>query len=221
MTPIRLTSILAAAIVVVGCGNTESQSGLDIAAASVAGVVGGAEPVADARSVLTSDLIAASPGSLLLVVQEDGDNGFVVAPVSSNRGTLQWQTLDGTALLQRNGVLVGTRGFGFDLMTADIEPLAAALVQGGGRDLRRVNRVLVAGRMVALEYFCTVTPRGVETLASFGRTFRTTRYDESCAGADGDSFTNSYWLSANGAVRRSRERVSPQIGMFDIFRLTE
>ena len=213
-------ALMALAALVSGCSNSDARSPALLAGAQLAALVRPAPRAPDARQILTPDRLTGG-SSVLLVVQEEGDNAFTVSPIAANLGTVQWRGAGGVGIAQRGGVLVGTRGFGFDLITADIEPLSRALVNGGGRDLLRVNRILVAGRMVALEYRCDVVPRGGETLSYYGRSFPTSVFDETCTGAEGDSFTNRYWVSPGGAVRRSRERVSPEIGTFDIVRLTE
>ena len=219
---VRLTAaLLTMAVGLAACSTSEKKGPARLAADQLVALVRPAPEGVDARTVLTAERLAASPGSVLLVVQEEGDNAFTVNPVAANLGTVEWRGAGGVGLAQRGGILVGTRGFGFDLMTADIEPLSQALVAGGGRDLQRINRVLIAGKMVQRSYLCDVVPQGSETLTYYGRSFPTSVYDESCVGTDGDNFVNRYWLSPNGAVRRSRERVSPEIGVFEIVRLTE
>lgn len=218
----RLTGLLMLlGAVLAGCSNSGQKNPLQITAGQIAQRLGkGTEPV-DARNVLTPAIVAQSTGSILLAVQLKVDAAFTLRPKAANRGTVQWEAANGSALLQRNGILVGTRGFGFDLMTADIEPLAAALVAGGGRDLLRVHRILAGGEMVVTNYFCDLTAQGSETLTYYGRAFPTRAYRESCRSEAGETFENLYWVSPNGTVRRSVERVSPEIGRFDLVRLTE
>ncbi|SFJ79341.1 YjbF family lipoprotein [Jannaschia pohangensis] len=203
------------------CGNNPVKSPLVIAGGSLLGVVRPGQPVPDARQVLSPQLIAASPVSALLVIQKTADSGFTVIPVASNRGTVQWAAGDDRGLLRRDGVLVGTRGYGFDLMTADIAPLVAAFAAGGGSDVQRVNRYLTGeGLIETRDYLCDVRLIGNETLDIYGKRHATRVFEEDCRATGGD-FVNRYWVESNGTVRKSIERISPEVGDFEIIRLTE
>lgn len=172
----------------------------------------------DARAVLTADLIASAESSLLLVVNRNADAGFTMVPLSVNRGVEQWTDASGGGLLRRNGVLVGTRGLGFDLLTADVDPLLQALGRGGGQAVR-VNRYLDGqNQVVAVQFICDVRRAGGQTLEYYGRHYVTTVYEEDCRG-DAESFTNRYWIDRAGGIRRSEETVSPEIGVLEINQL--
>jgi hypothetical protein len=183
--------------------------------------LGGGEEAPDAREVLTPARIARARTPVILLVVEATDTGLTLIPAAANRGTVQWRDVSGGGLLRRDGILVGTRGFGFDLHTADVAPLAAALRAGGGRGVERVNRYIDGqNRIVAVQYLCSVTPLRRETLDIYGRAFATTVYEEACIG-DGPGFVNEYWLDAGGTVRRSRELIHPESGVARIDLLRE
>ncbi|MEM9797273.1 MAG: YjbF family lipoprotein [Pseudomonadota bacterium] len=170
----------------------------------------------DAREVLNARVVAGSPTALVLVVLEDVDAGLTMIPAAANRGTEQWRDGTGGGILRRDGVLVGTRGLGFDLHNAEVAPLRRALRAGGGRNLRRVNLILDStDRIVPVTYQCDVVRQGGQVLDFYGTRYATTIYDEVCRGAE-DTFTNRYWVQGNGVVRRSVERVSPEVGNMQI-----
>ncbi|PWJ16515.1 YjbF family lipoprotein [Jannaschia seohaensis] len=176
----------------------------------------GEEPAADAREVLTPAMVAGSPTPLLLVVVQETDIGLTMVPRAVKLGTEQWRDISGGGLFRRNGILVGTRGFGFDLHTADVAPLAAALRAGGGEDVERVNRYIDGqNQIVAVQFLCSVRPVGQERLSYFGVNIDTTVYEEDCV-SDGGGFVNRYWLDAGGTVRRSVELIAPESGSLDV-----
>ena len=166
----------------------------------------------DARQALTPAAIAASPVPFLLMVVERNDTGVAFAPVASNRDTIQWGDPAGAGLLRRSGVLVGTRGFGFDLHTADITPLLRALAAGGGSGVERINRYIDGeNQVVAVQYLCSVREIGDEAIALIDGRYSATVYEERCTG-DGPAFTNRYWIDRGGLIRRTRELVHPETG---------
>lgn len=135
--------------------------------------------------------------------------------------TVQWRTGDQKGVLRRDGIVVGTRGFGHDLYTADIEALDAAFDAGGAQDALRINRYLTAeGVVETREMICAVRQTGRETLNIYGRIKQTRVFEEDCRAGGGD-FVNRYWVELDGTVRKSQERISPELGVFEITRLTE
>lgn len=175
-----------------------------------------AEAVPDARAVLTPAMVARSPTPLILLTVRETDIGFTLVPLARNRGTEQWRDVSGGGIFRRDGILVGTRGFGSDLHTADVAPLAAALRRGGGEGVERVNRYIDGeNQIVAVQYLCSVRPAGRERLVRYGTAVDATVYDEACIG-DGPPFTNRYWVDSGGTVRRSIELITPLAGAVEI-----
>ncbi|MEM7641513.1 MAG: YjbF family lipoprotein [Pseudomonadota bacterium] len=184
-------------------------------ASSVGGIVNPPETV-DARDVLTPDLIAASPTSALLAVSQQLDVGYTLIPQAINGDTVQWIDASGGGLIRRDGLLVGTRGLGFDLLTADLADLSRALRTGGRQDVRRVERILGGDNQIrAFTYYCDVVPMGRELLNVYGRIDATTLFEERCSG-DGPAFTNRFWLRQDGLIVRSVERVSVEYGALEL-----
>ncbi len=218
---IRGLTLLLCAAALSACSITSSNapdSAADLGIDALTNIILPDDPPPDAREVLTPEAIARSPTSALLVVVEQSDRGLSVVPIAANRGTVQWLDGSGGGLFTRDGVLVGTRGLGFDLMTADVAALRAALPRGGGSDLLRVNRHLDGtNQMIAERYLCDLVSEGGETLSFYGRSFATTRLSERCMPVDGGpAFTNNFWVERDGTIRRSRVFVSPEIGSLRI-----
>lgn len=123
---------------------------------------------------------------------ESGRNGDVIT----------YQTPDRIALALRDGVLISTRGFGDDLMSADVSELLAALHGPRPRQATRVHRYLDAENHEVLRSFACVVEGGRQVT-------------ETCHG-DGISFTNSYVLDGAGAIVQSRQWVGPRRGSIRI-----
>ena len=210
--------IVSATLVLAACSSEglRTDNPLALAAERIVARVSPAAPTAasvDARDVLDAEIVAGAKTPLLLLVVERTDRALTLIPAASRRGTVQWRDGQGGGLIRRGGVLVGTRGLGFDLMTADVAGLRRALRSGGGRGVVRVNRHLSGeNEIVALRYACDVVPTGRQTLDFYGSIHRATVFEERCAG-DGPPFVNTYWVEADGTVRRARESVSAEIGM--------
>ncbi|MEM8848493.1 MAG: YjbF family lipoprotein [Pseudomonadota bacterium] len=207
---------LGLAAAVAACSSTPNvETPFDILAGTVGGVVNPPETV-DARDVLTPELIASSPTSALLAVSQQLDVGYTLIPQAINGNTVQWIDPSGGGLIRRDGLLVGTRGLGFDLFTADLADLSRALRAGGARDARRVERILEGDNQIrAFTYYCDVVPMGPQLLNIYGRQDTTMLFEERCAG-DEAAFTNRYWLRQDGLIVRSVERVSAEYGALEL-----
>lgn len=141
------------------------------------------------------------------------DRAGVSTWFSGNRSSLS---------LAGGGVLVASRGFGADLLVADVSGVVAAIESGRAAEVQRVHRQLDglydAGRM---EFRCTVQPIGRESIQILGQTHATLRIEENCAGAE-TSFTNIYWRDAQKSlIRQSRQWVNPAVGVITLQRLVE
>lgn len=218
-TPIsRLARLGLASVVmaVAACGNgLPGNDATEIAQQSLGGLFNRDKPV-DPRTVLTPQLVASSQTPLMLVVGEDSDLAFTMIPLATTGDLVQWRDAAGAGIFRRDGILVGTRGFGFELWSAEVDELRAALRSGGADDVVRVNRYLNGeNQIVAVQYICTVTAEGRQTVNRIASSATTQQYREVCAG-DGPAFENLYWVRGNGDIVRSLELVHPEYGRADI-----
>ena len=120
--------------------------------------------------------------------------------VARNQGVETWQTVDNVTVSTQNGIIVATRGLGFDVMGSDVSRTLAALAgrQGGSYKVHR--RYLSADNHdVAISASCTM-----------GRT-AAGLYVEDCTAA-GNAFRNEYALDASGRVARSKQWIGPEVG---------
>ncbi len=110
---------------------------------------------------------------------------------------------DGVSVSLQNGVIVATRGFGFDLMTADaIETLDALKTKA--KSAVRVHRYLDGdNRLIAQSYVCTFRFPTPNTAT------------ESCSSTQ-RHFENEYEFDQGDRVIGTRQWVSAHIGMIKL-----
>lgn len=135
-----------------------------------------------------------------------------LVPAGDSQSVTTWRAPDDVTIALDDGVLVATRGLGFDLMGADISATRAALRDEGAQGyMRRMRYLDGANDDVMRRFECFMDDVPAEDGARAMR--------ERCAGLGADSglaFTNLYVLDAQGDVLRSRQWVSPEIGMLTI-----
>jgi hypothetical protein len=136
----------------------------------------------------------------------------VLGPVARTGDVTVWQTLDGITLSMQDDVLIGTRGLGEDLMSADAEGILALLHGPAGADPVEHYRSHLDGedQTVFRTYHCF---REAETPDANLR-----RIEIRCS-APHNTFTNSFWLDASGVIARSRQWVSPSQDYMNILHI--
>lgn len=125
-----------------------------------------------------------------------------------------WLSIDGVSVSMRNDLLVGTRGFGGDLMGADVSETHAALLNGGGTAVREVAFLDSLDQIVRRSFVCDVEGLGATDLNLYGEIRPTVRFVERCTGPD-YGFENQYWVGRDGRIWQSRQWVSPMLGYID------
>jgi hypothetical protein len=110
----------------------------------------------------------------------------------------------------RQGVLLATRGFGADLMAADV-PGAATLAKGGSAYSRAHTLLDGTDQPIRTIYSCSVMSRQPQAIVVVEVSYQTTHVVESCS--DGNStFENEFWFEGAQKLRKSRQWVSPEVG---------
>ena len=155
------------------------------------------------RAALTPAALAQTDERLMLLEIPARDAAAILSLVGTNQGVVTYLTADGVSLSLQNGLLVATRGFGFDLMTADVKETLAGL-RNGTSSAVRIHRYLDGENQIVIESFvCSLTLETEETAR------------ETCK-SSANSFTNSYTLNESGVIVRSTQWVSPQNGSLEI-----
>jgi len=211
---VRRAALLVSAagvLALAGCGNSPNGNRLAGAFATAAANVAAGQR-APSRVTTPEAEQRAFPTPLLKLTREATGDEALVGAGGRNGDDVTWYSADRRAITLRDGLLAGTSGFGFDLMSADLPA-----VRAGGGGLRRVHYYLGGDeRTRPLRFDCTVSDLGGQSIAVAGRTYATRALRETCAGDGGLSFVNSYWVEPGGTIRRSRQWAGPELGYFGI-----
>lgn len=128
--------------------------------------------------------------------------------VAISNGVETWMAADNISLSFRNGVLVASRGLGFDLMGSEPAGTLTALAGQGKPVYRRQMRYLTGDHKSAyLMVGCRMKTIGLETIGGQ----RLQRMEEQCQ-AHQDTFTNVFWRNGAGTIVQSEQWISREIG---------
>lgn len=164
----------------------------------------------DAPAQVTQELVdhLITP-AMAVTIEKFGLTGLVVH-LRDNNGVENWASFDDVILGLRQGIVVSTAGWGADLMAVEVPSLAMMQTAAGGHE--RVH-VMLDGedQLQRYRYSCQMDSQGMRNITIFRKTYATQLVEEICHG-DRGQFTNSYWITATGQVRKSRQWVSPEVG---------
>jgi len=181
----------------------------------------GPEAPAKGKVTVTRALLDKTPGAVLQVVPEKtGLQDFLqrVAQRSDGTpGTVEvWQSSDQIQVILREGALVGTKGLGGDMRSAEAQTVIAARDGQGGGGERLITLARLDGTAQTVPFACDVTHLGSETIQIVDRRLSARHFREDCAYGE-TTFSNDYWVEAGtGKIRRSRQWAGPQFGYMAI-----
>jgi len=134
-----------------------------------------------------------------------------------------WQSSDSAQIFLRNGVLVGTRGVGTDIISSDASAIIRAVDAKGSR--RGTRRYVVSdgdNTSETVTFRCAIDNLGQEGIFIVNQSFDTVHLRETCIGGPSGevSISNDYWvLSQSGLVKKSRQWAGPASGYFEMILL--
>ena len=167
-------------------------------------------PTADVRGTVTREQIERSRTSLIFAEIPDLSAGGSLRPLGSNGDVVTWQTGDNLGFSFQNGVLISTRGLGFDLMSADVSGTLAAL-DGASCEYERFQSYLDGQNETQFRSFrCTMAAPVPETIEIFGLGQPTQRHNETCH-ALGLTVENIYW-TGNETMWKARQWAGDRVG---------
>lgn len=142
---------------------------------------------------------------------------------SRNRVNEVWQSSDNAQIFLRNGVLVGTRGVGTDIISSTASETISALQSGQSVGSTRSYNISNGDNTAErADFRCSVNNLGPADIIIVNQSFRTSHFRESCLGGPSGevSITNDYWvLPGSGTVKKSRQWAGPASGYFEIILL--
>ena len=225
--PLALVAALA------GCSNRGDETSATLktlAAIQAAASRATSGDPAPAGPQLTRAVLNTVDGEFVLAeVEKTGSRAFMYisaerqgrAAGSEGGRLLVWRTENDVSLTLRDGVLVGTRGLGGDLVSAQGGPaLAAVRSRGASQGLKRQVYSALDNKPVVMNFACEVDDLGAETIVIVERRHGTRHLRETCALADG-TVVNDYWVDSRGStVWKSRQWAGPYIGYVTVEKLT-
>ncbi|MGQ0609637.1 MAG: YjbF family lipoprotein [Paracoccaceae bacterium] len=213
MSPLR-PALAAAVLWLAGCGSEGGPPALPIGAilkaqlggatATAASPAPAPDPAPD-PAMLAEARRALGAGGKPVISVTDRSLGLAtfMVPLGENGGVVSWANPEYQTIAMRDGVMLATRGFGRDLISAEV-PTAEHLRNARGGH-RRVHYVLDgADQTLRLDFDCRLSVAGTETISILGLSHLVRRVDEVCTGAEG-ALTNSYWFDTSGRIRQSRQ----------------
>ena len=177
------------------------------------------------KTVVTQDILSKITVPVIQINPEVfGGSDFLTRAASrrdSGLGTVEvWSSSDDAQIFLRNGVLVGSRGVGRDIIAADANMSIRAL--NSGANASGVRRYTISdGDVTTTEYVfnCDIRNVGLEKINVADQVFSVRRMREDCIGGNQETIrlSNDYWVQpGTGLVRKSRQWVSPSVGHFEI-----
>jgi hypothetical protein len=132
----------------------------------------------------------------------------------SEDGVETWLTGNGATVSIKDGMIVGTRGFGADVLAADVSK-TARLVQARGEGYAVRFMTLLSGNDQAEihSYQCLISNQGPWDLdLGDGTQKKTVLMQEDCRGYGQDA-RNLFWLNARtNEIVQSRQWLNPTVG---------
>lgn len=134
-------------------------------------------------------------------------------------GVTSWMTGDGNLFTFRDGLLIETRGLGYDLMSS-AAPSRAAVLAGAGGHNRSYFYLAKDDQNLRRDYSCSSQDLGPAAVTLQGQSYQTRHFAERCERREGFQITNEYWLDGD-MIRRSKQWAGPEIGMIEFQRIVD
>lgn len=180
------------------------------------------------KVVVTPQMLAQTQEAALQVNPEKRGGSDFLRRAATRRdsagGTVEiWRSSDNAQIFLRNGVVVGTRGIGGDIIAADASVTVNALAQRGTRSGVR-EYVISDGDVTTTVYQlrCAIEFKGSENITVVNQVIATDHMQEACTGGPlGQTvLTNDYWVDrSTDTVRKSRQWMGPQSEYFEMILL--
>ncbi len=161
---------------------------------------------------LAASAKASFSGPIIVAQMEKTGLLTALGEIGRNAGVRTYVTPSEQSIMLKQGLIVGTRGLGNDLMSADLGSAAAMVAGRTGGQTRRVWRYLDGeGIERPLPMTCTISRGPAKSFSFAGNAYNTVQMDESCAG-QGLQITNSYWVTGSGTIALSHQWIGPALG---------
>ena len=217
---IRGAMLAVLAVLLAGCSNQTETGPTPFGIArqalgqATAGLGGKEAPTAraDTPEAMAARALAANPAPLIMAQIGDGATPQVLVEVGRNGTMRTYMNPAKQALILRDGLLSGTRGFGHDLSVAEPGSMAGLIRARQTGSGTRVMRYLSGdGVERPLPLTCTIRLGEAQTVSFAGRSWQTRQVHEACTGP-GTQIQNSYLVTADGQIPASHQWIGPGLG---------
>ena len=211
----RAAMLAAIALGLAGCSSQGGGLGALGAPGQIArSVMPAKAPVQVIPFDLTAPMISETNGNVLMAQFES--RSLVTPMVLSGRnGEADTYSAAGIiALTLRDGIVLATRGFGDDMMSARI-PTRAQVVAASAGHRRSYEFFDGLMQLSEVDAPCVLERGGTAQVVTGGKTVQTRIIAETCNSPFG-RIDNSYWVTAGGKIVKSRQWISPGMGYVDL-----
>jgi hypothetical protein len=214
-------SVLLAVIALANCSNgTENISRQNAILGEARQVIKSNRAIKNAPQQtpqVTRALIDSLTAPLLAVTIENTGTTAYLLPAAVRRDSTPgritvWKTPQNEDVVFRSGVLIGTKGIGRDLISADASPVIKSLsarIDGGGLRTLHVRNDINGSNELRLQ--CEISFVGSSVITMVERSYDTSHFNEKCK-LDGALISNDYWIDSGGDVRQSRQWAGHYLG---------
>lgn len=170
-------------------------------------LVSGGQPTA--QSAPFRALLATSASAIVVSVENrEAATGFLrqTARTQGTRTIETWISPDNVALYLEQGFVVGTRGLGLDMMSADVSQSATlVLARRTGQTQRFMSFLDGNDQVTVRSYICDIESRGARQIDLGSGLIPTELLQERCTNPD-QTFQNLYWIEIRtGQIAQSRQ----------------
>lgn len=212
------TALFGAMLWLAACGPMQADNRAVAAIKALAGQGGAGDSQASgAAPALTRAAVEAQEIDLLRVSIISREATALLGSAATNGTKVTWIAQEGVSLTFDAGLLVASRGFGEDLMGADVSGAKSSLINGGNH-LRILDFLNGLDQIERRQFQCETRQNGSETIEILERTYATTIMEETCTSGSG-GFKNTYWQDASGVIWQSRQWISDDVGYLGYQRL--
>jgi len=217
--PISKTIALGAALFLAACsGGSETQSTQAGQLKSYRDALREIRAPQPELPALTPALVASLPTAALEVVLENRGATVFVVPYSNRtdrrKGALRtWRTADEAQIVMRDGVLIATRGLGYDLGSSRVLSVLNAVEQRA--PISGPHNYFVKGydnRSTRIDLDCEMQSLGAQRIDIVGQVHNVVHLQENCTGPD-LTVSNDYWVDrGDSTIWKSRQWGGPDLG---------
>ncbi|MCF6444751.1 YjbF family lipoprotein [Nereida sp. MMG025] len=208
---LKAASLAAILMVLSGCGN---QPGTETANQVWSGVsdLWSKDDQPDPRARLTRDALDQAEIRLIYIEIPEFPSQATLQEVARNRANSTWLSVDGVTVTFQQGFLVATRGYGEDLMAADLDAVRSAVMRGSGQNILRVHDYLDGGDDIERRSFiCNIRTLGRSSVTILQEVVPVRQVSETCQNPD-IQFQNRYDFASDGRLVASKQWISPSVG---------